>query len=284
MTASMRKAGQARGAGWKDRVLLGFFLVSAVTVFGLWATYFSDGTASGELFEPFEERGILLGRTSGALMAGFVLSIAAAGLQTGRRWARGLVSFGVGMVGYGALNTLGETLASRSVESVVLLLALLLAVVVLRTPTDHPRAARLCMVLAGCAVWLVGRTMQVGGGSLAHVVSVSAWPGPHYLAEAVMALVTVWGLLARRRGRAWGIWAALVGLGMYCYSTLNALDWAYVNDKTVVPMLAVTLGAAIAGAVDVMIREESHHANRHRSSNPGHTPDGSRRHPVRQQG
>jgi hypothetical protein len=188
------------------------------------------------------------------------------------------------MIGYAALNTLGETLASGSVESVLLVVGLLAALVVFCTSDDQPLVVFLCVLLGACAVWLVGRAMRVGGGPLTDVVTVTALPGPHYVAEAAMALVTVWGLLARHRGRAWGSRLALVGLGMYCYSTLNALDWAYVNDSMVVPILAVTLGAAIAGAVHLMKTEENHHAHRHRSIAPGRAPDGGGRHPVRQQG
>lgn len=284
MTASISRVGSTRLAGWRDRVLLGYFLVSAVAVFGLWASYLADGTAAAALFEPSEETGTLWGRTFGALAAGLLLSIAATGLQTGRHWARNLASLGVGMVGYAALNTLGETLASGSVESVLLGLGLLVVLVVGRTSDGQPLVVFLCVLLAGCAVWLVGRAMHAGGGSLTELVTVAAWPGPHYIAEVAMALVTVWGLLARHRGRAWGSRLALVGLGMYCYSTLNALDWAHVNDSLVVPLLAVTLGAAIAGAVQLMNTEETRHAHRHRSIDPRRAPDGSGRHPVRQQG
>jgi hypothetical protein len=255
-----------------------------VAVFGLWASYFSDGTAAAAVLVPSEETGTLLGRTFGAAMAGLVLATAAVGLRTDRPWARSLTSLGVGMIGYAALNTLGETLASGPVESVLLVLALVAAMVVFRRPGDQSFIVVLSVLLAGCAVWLFGRALHVGGGSLTEVVTVSAWPGPHYVAEATMALVTVWGLLARHRRRGWGSRLALVGLGMYCYSTLNALDWAYVNDRTVVPMLAVTLGAAIAGAVHLMKTEENHHAHRQRSIGPGRPPNGGGRHPLRRQG
>ena len=284
MTVAIDRADSARTAGWRDRVLLGYFLVSAVAVFGLWASYFSDGTAAAAVLEPSAETGTLLGRTFGALVAGLLLSSAAAGLRSSRHWARSFASLGVGMIGYAALNTLGETLASGLVESVLLVLALVVAMVVFRRPGDQPFIVVLSVLLAGCAVWLFGRAIQIGGGSLTEVVTVTAWPGPHYVAEATMALVTVWGLLARHRRRAWGSRLALVGMGMYCYSTLNALDWAHVNDSMVVPMLAVTLGAAIAGAVHLMKTEENHHAHRHRSIGPGRAPDGGGRHPVRRQG
>lgn len=257
MTASINQVGSTRLAGWRDRVLLGYFLVSAVAVFGLWTGYFAGGTAAAAVFEPSEETGTLVGRTVAALAAGLLLSIAATGLQAARHWARDLALLGVGMVGYAALNTLGETLASGSAESVVLALGLIAVVVVGPTSEDQRRVVYLSALLAGCAFWLVWRAIHVGGGSFTDVVTVTAWPGPHYAAEAAMALVTVWGLIAWQRGRAWGSRLALVGLGMYCYSTLNALDWAHVNDGTVVPILAVTLGAAIAGAFHLIATAET---------------------------
>jgi hypothetical protein len=284
VTASIDPAGTTRLVGWLDRVLVGYFVVATVAVFGLWATYFSDGTAAAALFEPAEETGTLLGRTFGALAAGLLLGIAAAGLRGNRPWARSVTLFGSGMIGYAALNTLGETLLSGSAKSALLVLALVGALIVGRWSAAQPLLVVLPVLLAGCAAWLVGRAIQVGGGSLTNAVTVTAWPGPHYMAEATMALLTVWGLFAWHRGRAWGIQAALFGLGMYCYSTLNAMDWAYLNDRTVLPMLAATLAAAIAGAVHLAAAKEKRHAHRHRSIGPGRAPDGGRRHPVRRSG
>lgn len=259
---SINRPGPDGSAGWLDRILLGYFLVSAVAVFGLWAGYFADGTAAPAVFEPSQETGTLIGRTVAALAAGLSLAIAAIALKTARHWAPNLTLFGVGMVGYAALNTLGETLASGSAESVVLALGMVAAVVIGCSSDRQRHVVYLAAVLAGCAFWLVWRAMQVGGGSLTSVVTVTAWPGPHYVAEAAMALVTVWGLIAWVRGRGWGSRLALFGLGTYCYSTLNALDWAHVNDGTVVPILAVTLGAAVAGAVHLRKTEEIPHARR----------------------
>ncbi|MDH3261956.1 MAG: hypothetical protein OEM22_02005 [Acidimicrobiia bacterium] len=136
--ASTERIRWARAPGWRDRALIGYFIVSAVAVFGLWARYFLDGTAAASLFQPAEENGTLLGRTFGALLAGLVLLIAAVGLRASRYWAQGLALLGAGMVGYAALNTLGETLAASSAESALLVLVLVVSLAVGRLSDDHP--------------------------------------------------------------------------------------------------------------------------------------------------
>ena len=282
--ASTGRVGLARTPGWRNRFLIGYFMVSAVAVFGLWARYFLDGTAAASLVQPVDETGTLLGRTFGALMAGLVLLIAVAGLRTGRYRAQSLGLLGAGMVGYAALNTLGETLAVGSAESALLVLVLIASLSTGGSSEDQRHLVVLSGLLACSAIWLAGRTALSAGGSLTAVVTVTSWPGPHYVAEAAMALGTVSGLFAWAGGRSWGARLALIGLGAYCYSTLNAMDWAYVNDRTVLPVLAVTLGAAIAGAFHLMTKEEISHANPHRFVGSGGVLDGGGRHPLRRQG
>lgn len=282
--ASTDRVGSSRSPDWRNRFLIGYFSVSAVAVFGLWARYFRNGTAAASLFQPAQETGTLLGRTIGALLAGLVLLIAVVGLRTGRNRAQSFGLLGAGMVGYAALNTLGETLAEGSAESALLVLILATSLAAGGLSKDQPLLVVLSGLMACSAVWLAGRTALTAGGSLAAAVTVTSWPGPHYLAEAAMALGTVAGLFARARGRCWGGRLALIGLGTYCYSTLNAMDWAYLNDRTVLPVLAVTLGAAVAGAFHLITKEEASHANPHRFVGAGGAPDGAGRHPLRRQG
>jgi len=281
---SIGRVGSARTPGWRNRFLIGYFIVSAGAVFGLWARYFLDGTAAASLVQPVDETGTLLGRTLGALLAGLVLLIAVAGLRTGRYRAQSLGLLGAGMVGYAALNTLGETLAVGSAESAILVLVLISSLAVGGLSDDQRLLVVLSGLLACSALWLSGRTALSAGGSLTAVITVTSWPGPHYVAEAAMALGTIYGLFAWARGRSWGARLALIGLGTYCYSTLNAMDWAYVNDRSVLPILVVTLGAALAGAFHLMTKEEISHANPHRFVGAGGALDGGGRHPLRGQG
>ncbi len=168
------------------------------------------------------------------------------------------------MVGYAALNTLGETLAAGSGESALLALVLVTTAVAVPHPMGRAPSAVAFGLAAVAAGWLVLRSVSAGDGTLTDTVTVTAWPGPHYLAEAVMALATVTGLLAWRRGRPWGARLALAGFGTYCYSTLNALDWASVNDRAVLPVLVLSLGAAVAGAVHLVATGAFHDDDRGR--------------------
>lgn len=258
------RTGWTRTAGWKDRALVAFFTASALAVAGLWAGYFLDGTAAASPLRPADETGTLIGRTVAAGSAGLVLAVAAAGLWRGRPSAEGIGLLGAGMVGYASLNTLGETLAAGSGESALLALVLVATAVAVGRPRGRSPSAVAFGLAAVVAGWLVLRFVSAADGALTDAVTVTSWPGPHYLAEAVMALATLTGLLAWRRGRPWGARLAVAGFGTYCYSTLNALDWASVNDQTIIPVLVLTLGAAIAGAVHLVNTGAIHVGDRRR--------------------
>jgi hypothetical protein len=68
----------------------------------------------------------------------------------------------------------------------------------------------------------------------------------HLVAECLMALVTGVGFLGVIARRPWGRMLALLGVGMFTYSSINSLGWALHNAPGLaVPMLASLVGAAL---------------------------------------
>lgn len=81
----------------------------------------------------------------------------------------------------------------------------------------------------------------------------TSMPVFHLVAEALMAIVTLAGVIGVWRGKSWGKGITLFGLGMFTYSAINSFGWAIVNNLTQgVPML-VTVVIAIFG-VPILLR------------------------------
>lgn len=70
-------------------------------------------------------------------------------------------------------------------------------------------------------------------------------PFLHYLAEFLMATVTLIGAIALARNAPWASGVTLLGLGMFIYSAINSLGWAVVNDQVQGIPMFVTLIAAL---------------------------------------
>ena len=65
----------------------------------------------------------------------------------------------------------------------------------------------------------------------------------HVVAECLMALVTLLGVLAWIAKKRWGRLLALVGAGMFGYSAINSMGWAIHNA----PALAIPMALSLAG-------------------------------------
>lgn len=109
--------------------------------------------------------------------------------------------------------------------------------------------------LAVYAIWVAN--FVTGAASLAHALTPSTETGIplfHYVAEFLMATITLVGLLGLWRRASWGYGLTLVGLGMFGYSALNALGWAVVNDmRQGIPMIVAIV--AVLVAIPYLIRE-----------------------------
>lgn len=120
------------------------------------------------------------------------------------------------------------------------------------TPASTRWAERLTvgfLILISLAVYLIwGLNFATGvvslGGTFLPTTERSL-PILHYLAEFLMATVTLIGAIGLARRAAWATGVTLLGLGMFIYSAINSLGWAIVNDRTQgIPML-ITLIAAL---------------------------------------
>jgi len=75
-------------------------------------------------------------------------------------------------------------------------------------------------------------------------------------AEFLMAAITVVGLIGWVQGKRWGRGLSLLGIGMFCYSAINSMGWAFTNNPILAaPMLFTLLLAAIL--VPMLLCEKS---------------------------
>ncbi len=78
----------------------------------------------------------------------------------------------------------------------------------------------------------------------------------HLAAECIMAAITVVGLIGWIQGKRWGRGLSLLGIGMFSYSAINSMGWAFTNNPILAaPMLFTLLLAAIL--VPMLVCEKS---------------------------
>jgi uncharacterized membrane protein len=119
--------------------------------------------------------------------------------------------------------------------------------------------------LAVYAIWLAN--FASGTASIAQALTPTSETGLpifHYVAEFLMASVTLIGLFGFWRRTSWGRGVTLVGLGMFGYSALNSLGWAVVNDMAQgIPMIVAAV--AVLVAVPYLLQQETFSAERRKS-------------------
>lgn len=119
--------------------------------------------------------------------------------------------------------------------------------------------------LAVYAIWLAN--FASGTASIDQALtpmSETGLPIFHYVAEFLMATVTLTGVFGLWRRTGWGRGVTLVGLGMFGYSAINSLGWAVVNDmRQGIPMIVAAV--AVLAAVPYLLQQETFLAERRKS-------------------
>jgi hypothetical protein len=111
--------------------------------------------------------------------------------------------------------------------------------------------------LAVYTIWIANFASGAAAidGALTPAIETSV-PVFHYVAELLMATVTLVGVLGLWRRTAWGRGVTLVGLGMFGYSAVNSLGWAVVNDWVQAIPMAIA-AVAVLVAVPHLIRQQA---------------------------
>jgi len=75
----------------------------------------------------------------------------------------------------------------------------------------------------------------------------TALPIFHLVAEFLMAVLTLVGVIGFWRKKQWAKGLTLFGMGMFTYSAINSMGWAVINDPVQAIPMGITLIIVAAG-------------------------------------
>jgi hypothetical protein len=99
--------------------------------------------------------------------------------------------------------------------------------------------------LAVFAIWILNLSTGVFSEGLLAGQQETSLPLLHLMGEFLMAITTLIGVIGSWIGKSWGVGLTLFGLGMFTYSAINSLGWAFLND----PVQAIPMGVTILIAI-----------------------------------
>ncbi len=112
------------------------------------------------------------------------------------------------------------------------------------------KAVLILLVIASLGVFIIWG-MNLAGGAFPEGIFVgsqeTSLPIFHLVAEFLMAVVTLIGVIGTRRGKPWGNGLTLFGMGMFTYSAINSMGWTVLNDPIQSIPMGITLLVVIAG-------------------------------------
>ena len=122
---------------------------------------------------------------------------------------------------------------------------------------NYKKAVFILLVIASFSVFIIWG-MNLVGGAFPEGVFVgsqeTSLPIFHLVAEFLMALVTLIGVLGIWRRKSWGNGLTLFGMGMFTYSAINSMGWTIINDPIQsIPMLITLL--VVITALPILTRE-----------------------------
>jgi len=118
------------------------------------------------------------------------------------------------------------------------------------------KAVLILLVIASLGVFIIWG-MNLAGGAFPEGIFVgsqeTSLPIFHLVAEFLMAVVTLIGVIGTWRGKPWGEGLTLFGMGMFTYSAINSMGWTILNDPIQSIPMGITLVIVIA-AIPLIIR------------------------------
>ncbi len=120
------------------------------------------------------------------------------------------------------------------------------------------KAVLILLVIASLGVFIIWG-MNLAGGAFPEGVFVgsqeTSLPIFHLVAESLMAVVTLIGVIGTWRNKPWGNGLTLFGMGMFTYSAINSMGWTVLNDPIQSIPMGITLVIVIA-AIPLFIKFE----------------------------
>jgi hypothetical protein len=101
--------------------------------------------------------------------------------------------------------------------------------------------------LAVFAIWILNLSTGVFSKGLLAGQQDTSLPLLHLMSEFVMATTTLIGVIGSWIGKPWGMGITLFGLGIFTYSAINSLGWAFLNDSVQAISMGVTILIAFVG-------------------------------------
>jgi hypothetical protein len=119
-------------------------------------------------------------------------------------------------------------------------------------------AILILLVIASLGVFIIWG-MNLAGGAFTEGIFVgsqeTSLPIFHLVAEALMAVVTLIGVIGTWQGKPWGEGLTMFGMGMFTYSAINSMGWTVLNDPIQSIPMGITLVIVIA-AIPLIIRSK----------------------------
>jgi hypothetical protein len=121
---------------------------------------------------------------------------------------------------------------------------------------NFKQAVLLLLVIASLGVFIIW-SMNLAGGAFPEGIFVgsqeTSLPIFHLVAEALMAIVTLIGVIGIWQRKSWGNGLTVFGMGMFTYSAINSMGWTVLNDPIQSIPMGITLIIVIA-AMPLLIR------------------------------
>lgn len=120
------------------------------------------------------------------------------------------------------------------------------------------KAVLVLLVIASMGVFIIWG-MNLAGGAFPEGIFVgsqeTSLPIFHLVAEGLMAVITLIGVVGIWRRKPWGNGLTLFGMGMFTYSAINSMGWTVLNDPIQSIPMGFTLLVVIA-ALPILTREK----------------------------
>jgi hypothetical protein len=118
-------------SSWRKRLLLIFFLVDSLAVFGIWALNLANNAFPNGLLQVSVEAAIPLLHLMAEFLMGGLTLVGVIGFWRGESWGKGLTMFGLGMFAYAAMNSLGWAIPNDPLQGIPMAITLLVILLAL---------------------------------------------------------------------------------------------------------------------------------------------------------
>jgi hypothetical protein len=122
------------------------------------------------------------------------------------------------------------------------------------------KAVVILLVIASLGIFIIWGMNLLGGafpGGVFVGSEETSLPIFHLVAEFLMAVVTLIGVIGIWRRKPWGNGLTLFGMGMFTYSAINSMGWTVLNDPIQSIPMGFTLLVVIA-ALPMLIRSNQY--------------------------